>query len=152
MILSALTAVMAASLGIPAAFYLLYPPRARRDQEWAEAGDISEFAPNQPQELVFRRTRLDGWKVQSEKSSVWVVRTSDGHAAAFSPWCTHLGCAYHWDEEKHVFVCPCHGSIFASDGRVLTGPAVRRLDQYEVRVDGGKLWLGPLGKSEHPNG
>jgi menaquinol-cytochrome c reductase iron-sulfur subunit len=152
MIVSGLAAVMAAALGVPAALYLLYPSRVRRDPEWAETGDIGEFTPNQPQELVFRRTRLDGWKVQSEKSSAWVVRTSDGHVAAFSPWCTHLGCAYHWDEQRHAFVCPCHGSIFASDGRVLTGPAPRPLDQYEVKVDGGKLWLGPVRKSEHPNG
>ena len=143
---------MAAALGIPAALYLFAPSRARGDQEWAEVGDISEFALNQPQELVFRRTRVDGWKVQSEKSSVWVVKTADAKAAVFSSWCTHLGCAYHWDEQKHVFICPCHGSAFASDGRVLTGPAVRPLDRYQVKIDAGKLWLGPLEKSEHTEG
>ncbi len=151
MIVSGLTAVIAAALGIPAVVYLLYPSRVRRDPEWVEAGDISEFAVNQPQELVFRRTRLDGWKVQSEKSSAWVVKTAGGHVAAFSTWCTHLGCAYHWEEDKHVFVCPCHGSIFASDGRVLTGPAERPLDQYEVKVDGGMLRLGPVRKPDHPD-
>jgi len=63
---------------------------------------------------------------------------------AFAPQCTHLGCGYHWDEQKQYFVCPCHSSTFSIDGEVLSGPAPRPLDRYEVRVQGEKLWLGPV--------
>ena len=44
---------------------------------------------------------------------------------AFNPACTHLGCAYHWDESPNNFVCPCHASVFSIDGKVLVGPAPR---------------------------
>lgn len=143
-----LGSVMAGALAVPAALYLLYPPRVRKDSEWTEAGELDELTPNQPQELRFRRNRLDGWKVSSEKSSAWVIKTSGSNVVAFSPWCTHLGCAYHWDEEKRVFNCPCHGSVFAPDGRVLGGPATRPLDRYDVKMEDGKLWLGPVRKPE----
>jgi len=63
---------------------------------------------------------------------------------AFAPQCTHLGCAYHWDESSHNFICPCHTSAFSIDGKVLAGPAPRPLDRYTVKVEGNKLQIGPL--------
>src|SRR6516162_4953747 len=72
-----LWALIAASLGLPALIYLLVPPRERRQSEWVEAGDIRQLSPNTPVELTFRRTRVDGWKVISEKSTAWVVRQAD---------------------------------------------------------------------------
>ena len=35
-----------------------------------------------------------------------------------------------------AIVCPCHGSQFAIDGTVLTGPAVRALPHYALTFDG----------------
>ena len=139
-----LWALIAAALGLPALIYLLVPPRERRQSEWVEAGDIRQLTPNTPVELTFRRTRVDGWKVTSQKSTAWVVRQADDRVTAYSPECTHLGCAYHWDQGKTEFVCPCHNSLFAIDGKVLGGPAPRPLDRFQTRVEGTKLLLGPL--------
>jgi nitrite reductase/ring-hydroxylating ferredoxin subunit len=33
--------------------------------------------------------------------------------------------------------CPCHGSVYAADGRVLSGPAPRSLDTLPMQVQGG---------------
>ena len=90
---------------------------------------------------------VDGWKINSEKGTAWVVKTAEGKVIAFSPICTHLGCAYHWDANKTEFVCPCHGSDFAIDGKVLSGPAPRPLDRYEVKVENSRVWLGPVNQS-----
>lgn len=141
-----LSALMSAALALPAAVYLFLPPRKRKDPEWVEAGDLSQIDPHQPLEVVFRRTRTDGWKVASEKATAWVVNTGD-RVIAFSPWCTHLGCAYHWDQQKRTFLCPCHASAFDINGKVLAGPAPRPLDRYEVKVEGNRVWLGPVRKS-----
>jgi len=135
---------ISAALGLPALVYLLLPPKARKAEEWIEVGDVGRLAPNSPVELTFRRTRVDGWKVISEKSTAWVVKTADNQVTAFGPQCTHLGCAYHWEESKGQFLFPCHASLFARDGSVVSGPAPRPLDRYRTRLNGGKLLLGKL--------
>jgi menaquinol-cytochrome c reductase iron-sulfur subunit len=139
-----LGAIITAALGLPAVVYLLVPPRMRRQSDWAEAGDISQLALHSPVEMTFRRNRVDGWKVTSEKSTAWVVKNSANQVTAFSPQCTHLGCAYHWDQAQNEFVCPCHNSLFSIDGKVLGGPAPRPLDRYTTKIDGNKLLLGPV--------
>lgn len=138
---------ISAALGLPALIYLLFPPKAKKGEEWIEVGDITRLAPNSPVELTYRRTRVDGWKVTSEKSTAWVVKTADNQVTAFGPQCTHLGCAYHWDDGRDQFLCPCHTSLFAINGKVVSGPAPRPLDRYQTRIDGNKLLLGKLQES-----
>jgi menaquinol-cytochrome c reductase iron-sulfur subunit len=137
-------AVMIASLGIPAIAYLLMPAKIRRKSDWVEAADVTRLIPQVPLEIAFRRIRVDGWRVISEKSTAWVVKFSNSDVVAFAPQCTHLGCAYHWDQRKTEFVCPCHNSVFSVDGKVQAGPARRPLDRYQIKVDGKKLLLGPI--------
>jgi len=140
-------AAISAALGIPALVYLFFPPKARKPDEWVEIGDVTKIAPNSPVEMVFRRNRVDGWKVTSEKGTAWVVKHADNSIVAFGPQCTHLGCAYHWDEGKDDFLCPCHTSVFSIDGKVISGPAPRPLDRFDIKVQGNKLLLGSLRKS-----
>jgi menaquinol-cytochrome c reductase iron-sulfur subunit len=140
----AIGALISAALGLPAAAYLLFPPKAQKADEWIEIGDASRLAPNVPMEMTFRRNRVDGWKVISEKSTAWVVKGADNQVTAFGPQCTHLGCAYHWDESKNEFLCPCHNSLFGVDGKVKAGPAPRPLDRYDLKVEGDKLLIGHL--------
>jgi menaquinol-cytochrome c reductase iron-sulfur subunit len=147
-----LWAIIAAALGLPALVYLFFPPKARKQDEWVDAGDISKFTPNSPVEVTFRRNRVDGWKVISEKSTAWVVKMASGPIVAFGPQCTHLGCAYHWEETKSQFLCPCHASLFAVDGKVVSGPAPRPLDRYQTKIQGNKLELGKLENSKESVG
>ena len=140
----AIGALIGAALGVPAFVYLFFPPKAQKANEWIEIGDISRLAPNAPVEMTFRRNRVDGWKVISEKSAAWVVKSASNRVTAFGPQCTHLGCAYHWEDTKNQFLCPCHSSLFGIDGTVQGGPAPRPLDRYDVRVQGTKLRLGNL--------
>jgi menaquinol-cytochrome c reductase iron-sulfur subunit len=137
---------IAAALAAPALLYLFLPPKLRRESEWIEAGDITTLQPKTPVEMVFRKNRVDGWKISSEIQTAWVVKLPD-QIVAFGPQCTHLGCAYHWDEAKSEFICPCHNSVFAANGVVTSGPAPRPLDRYDVKVDGGKLLVGALHES-----
>ena len=136
--------LIGAALAIPAAVYLLCPPKARKESEWVDATDLATLPAGKPEEISFQRTRVDGWKVTSEKATAWVVKAADNKVTAFAPQCTHLGCAYHWDDPSHTFICPCHTSAFSIDGKVLSGPAPRSLDRYEVKLDGSRLQIGPL--------
>lgn len=37
--------------------------------------------------------------------------------------CPHLGCALKWNEAEKSWDCPCHGSRFEKDGRLIDNPA-----------------------------
>ena len=37
--------------------------------------------------------------------------------------CPHMGCALKWNTAEHSWDCPCHGSRFSEDGKVLNNPA-----------------------------
>lgn len=39
--------------------------------------------------------------------------------------CSHLGCALHYNKAEHSWDCPCHGSRFSENGKVLDNPADR---------------------------
>ena len=142
--------VITAALGLPALVYLLLPPKSRRESEWVEAGDVTKLAPKIPVEMVFRKNRADGWKITSEKQTAWVVKLPDNRVVAFGPQCTHLGCAYHWEETTSQFLCPCHSSVFSVEGSVVSGPAPRPLDRYETRIENGKLLLGAVRETAGP--
>ncbi len=75
-----------------------------------------------------------------------IYRTANGYQA-FSLVCTHLGCTLEEDGEN--FSCPCHGSEFDQDGKVLKGPATKELSELKVDLsEEGKLILttGGLGQ------
>lgn len=135
--------LIGAALAIPAAIYLLFPPKARKASDWVKTTDLGSIPVGKPTEISFQRSRADGWQTITEKATAWVVKQSNSEVVAFTPNCTHLGCAYHWDDPSHTFVCPCHTSAFSIDGKVLGGPAPRPLDRYETRVEAGVLEIGP---------
>jgi len=131
------------ALAAPAAIYLFFPPRVRKEAEWVKTSELSSIPTGVPTEISFNRRRVDGWKVTDEKATAWVVKGAGNQVVAFTPQCTHLGCAYHWDEATHTFICPCHTSSFSIDGKVLGGPAPRPLDRYMTMIENGRLEIGP---------
>ena len=57
--------------------------------------------------------------------------------AVLSPICTHRGCTV--NVEGPALVCPCHGSRYDREGRVLRGPAERPLGRFDVVLAEGVL-------------
>ena len=45
-----------------------------------------------------------------------------------TPRCPHLGCALKWNKAEHSWDCPCHGSRFTEDGKLLDNPATGDLE------------------------
>lgn len=142
-----LGALITIAMAIPTALYLLIPPRVRSRSGWIDAGDVSQLAPGMPIEVSFQESRLDGWKVLTEKKTAWVVKEANNKVVAFGPQCTHLACAYHWQTDAGKFVCPCHGSEFALNGSVIAGPAARPLDRYLTKIENNRLQIGALQQS-----
>lgn len=63
----------------------------------------------------------------------WLVHDNSG-IIALRHACTHLDCLFYYDENKEIFVCPCHGSEFSRDGQVRKGPANRPLDRFPIQL------------------
>jgi menaquinol-cytochrome c reductase iron-sulfur subunit len=126
----------------------LFGRQAARKSGWADAGDVSDIPAGEPCQVRFERVVVDGWKLQNEQASAWIILDEQRHVTAFSPSCTHLGCAYRWQAEKKLFTCPCHGSAFNMRGDVVVGPASRPLDKYATKLEDNRLWLGPLQDSQ----
>ncbi len=138
----ALGSTISAALALPSVIYLLGGSKSSRESDWVDAGDLIQLQLGKPMEITFDRTRVDGWRKFREKTIAWMVRTDEDGVVAYSPQCTHLGCAYHWEARRDRFVCPCHASEFSVHGKVLAGPAARPLDRYDVRVKSGQLLIG----------
>ncbi|MBE6975946.1 MAG: FAD-dependent oxidoreductase [Ruminococcaceae bacterium] len=47
------------------------------------------------------------------------------------PRCPHLGCALKWNTHEHSWDCPCHGSRFTEDGKLLDNPATGDLSKEQ---------------------
>jgi Rieske Fe-S protein len=56
-------------------------------------------------------------------SKVAIHRDAAGQTTEFSAVCPHLGCIVHWNDAESSWDCPCHGSRFHADGKVVNGPA-----------------------------
>jgi glycine/D-amino acid oxidase-like deaminating enzyme/nitrite reductase/ring-hydroxylating ferredoxin subunit len=69
-------------------------------------------------------------KIDGHNVAAW--RDEEGLVHACSAVCTHMGCLVGWNETDRTWDCPCHGSRFAADGKVIHGPAVMPLEPVAV--------------------
>ena len=74
----------------------------------------------------------NGVVVRAGAEAYAVSRDRDGRLRSLSPVCTHMGCHVRWNTAERSWDCPCHGSRFGVDGRVIEGPAVRDLDDKDL--------------------
>lgn len=63
---------------------------------------------------------------------VAVYKAEDGTITALSPRCQHMGCNVDWNDADRTWDCPCHGSRYDREGRVIRGPAKKDLDPAEL--------------------
>ena len=129
---------------VPVLGAALFPIRNRTVTEgggFIPVGDVSELTQGAPLKAAVRATRVDGWSQTKgvELASVWLEMKPDGSVKAFSSICPHLGCSVDYLADSGTFNCPCHGSVFAQDGRVVSGPSPRAMDPLETRVEDGQV-------------
>jgi Rieske Fe-S protein len=60
-----------------------------------------------------------------------VYRDEAGTLHVLSPVCRHLWCIVAWNPAERTWDCPCHGSRYTGEGRVIQGPAVKDLTPIE---------------------
>ena len=138
----AIGALLGAGLGIPAVAYIVGPALQRQEtQDWIPLGSSAKVELGTP--TLFKATveRKTGWIVEQRELSVYVLTDNGRDFVAMSNICTHLGCRVRWISDQERFFCPCHNGVFAKDGTVLAGPPPRPLDRYEVKLEGGTVFI-----------
>jgi len=86
-----------------------------------------------------------GWKPNSGKivrfgsRPVLLIRASESEWRAYSAICTHLNCTVQYQEAERQIWCACHNGFYDLNGRVVSGPPPRPLEEYTVRVRGDEV-------------
>lgn len=124
----------------PALSMLTHPlrtPTTSGSDAFIPVGRLTQFQGGAPVKVDLYADKVDAWNrvVQVKIGSAWVMER-DGQLVAMSTVCPHLGCAIDYDAENTKFVCPCHDSFFALDGKAETGPSPRGMDSLEVQTEG----------------
>lgn len=127
--------------GVPLIGALLGPAWRTKKRHFVKVAEIVTLPIGQPVDLTFAAPTANAYVQETILHSVWAVKHSETTLAVYSPLCPHLGCQYAWDEPSQHFQCPCHGSVFAVDGRVLAGPAPRPLDALPTKIANGALYV-----------
>ncbi|HYM82335.1 MAG TPA: FAD-dependent oxidoreductase [Candidatus Limnocylindria bacterium] len=103
----------------------LYDPsrpikKSKRPAGVPDADDEEEAEPRSTTSIL----RGEGAIVDTRGRKVAVYRNEKGMTHRLSAKCTHLGCTVTWNSAEKTWDCPCHGSRFDRNGRVVTGPAI----------------------------
>jgi menaquinol-cytochrome c reductase iron-sulfur subunit len=137
----ALNAVVATLLAIPLVGFVLSPARRWSWQQWIALGPLADFPENQTRLATYRNPFSRPWDGETANIPCWVRRVSGNEFQVFAINCTHLGCPVRWFPASGLFMCPCHGGVFYSDGMHASGPPPRPLYQYDHKVENGQLWV-----------
>ena len=136
-----LTFLGSLAIGIPLIGALIGPSFMKKRAPWAKIKDVNALVPDEPKEISFTDNREDAFIRETVVRNVWIVKHSSSEITVFSPICPHLGCRYHWNPKGRHFECPCHGSVFSSDGKVIGGPSPRPLDTLPQKIVKGELYV-----------
>jgi cytochrome b6-f complex iron-sulfur subunit len=74
--------------------------------------------------------------IASNAGNFLVTRMGTTTFTALTAQCTHEACVVS-SSTGQSFVCPCHGSEFDTTGRVIIGPAVAPLRQFQTQFADG---------------
>lgn len=139
--IASLVGVSSLIIGMPLISMLIGSSYQSKKENFSKLADVDSLAQGQPATINFADTTHDAYIHETTLHNVWVVKNSQNDISVYSPICPHLGCRYDWDAGNDHFVCPCHGSVFSKDGKVLAGPSPRPLDTLPTRIENGELYI-----------
>src|SRR5207244_721812 len=118
----ALVGLCTAIVGVPLVGFIVAPFFQKVPEKWVTLGKPDDFQIGKTVAVTVTDPSPLPWAGVTAKSGVWLRRVSEDNFIAFSANCTHLGCPVRWLEGADLFMCPCHGGVYYSDGKVAGGP------------------------------
>jgi cytochrome b6-f complex iron-sulfur subunit len=119
----------AGSVLYPIFSYLKPPKQGEVEVTSVKAGKLSEIEKD------------SGKIVKFGSKPVILVRTANDELRAFSATCTHLDCTVQYKKELGLIWCACHNGKYDLNGRNVSGPPPRPLDEYRVIVQGEEVLI-----------
>jgi cytochrome b6-f complex iron-sulfur subunit len=111
----------------PVLRYLVPPIETNMGVDSVVAATATELKPNSAK--IFR----------FGSKPALLVRTAEGEYRAMSATCTHLSCTVQYRKDVQQIWCACHNGMYDLNGRNVSGPPPRPLEQYEVHVQGDEI-------------
>lgn len=74
----------------------------------------------------------EGGVVSYKGKKLGIYKKSKDEIIAVKPYCTHLGCELSWNPLEKTWDCPCHGSRFNFEGKLLTEPSKKDLEKVDL--------------------
>jgi menaquinol-cytochrome c reductase iron-sulfur subunit len=134
-----LSALASAVVSIPVLGFVLAPLLRKEERAWRRVGSVEAFKVGATVAVTFPNATSVTWDGSAGRTAAWLRRMKDQEFVAFAISCTHLGCPVQWKEDANLFMCPCHGGVYYSNGEVAGGPPPRPLPRYNVRVRDGQV-------------
>jgi cytochrome b6-f complex iron-sulfur subunit len=127
LILSGSLVALVGAILYPILSYLKPPKQGEVEVSSVKAGKLSEIQKD------------SGMIVKFGSKPVILLRTAGGDLRAFSATCTHLDCTVQYKKELGLIWCACHNGKYDLNGRNVSGPPPRPLDEYRVVVQGDEV-------------
>jgi len=107
--------------------FMIPPQVSEAEQSAVSAGKISELPLNSGKIFKF-----------GSKPGI-LIRTQSGELKAFSAVCTHLDCTVQYRDDQKMIWCACHNGLYDLNGKNVSGPPPRPLEEFNVNVRGDEI-------------
>ncbi len=121
------------SVFYPIISYLIPPKTTEPKVNSVKAGSSSEFPTNSSKIIKFGR------------KPVILIKTVDNQYKALSASCTHLDCIVQYKTDTKQIWCACHNGTYDLNGRNISGPPPRPLEEYDVKIVKDEIIITKMG-------
>ena len=131
-------------LAVPIVKYLLSPVLRERKpgyESWLSLGPVALYPAGQTRLATFQNPKPGPTDGLTADIPCWVRNIDNSKFQVFAINCAHLGCPVRWFPQSGLFLCPCHGGAYYSDGSRASGPPERGLFEYSYKLDQGRLLI-----------
>jgi Rieske Fe-S protein len=109
--------------------YLNPPKQAEVEVSNVKVGKLSEME------------KESGKIIKFGTKPVILIRTANDELRAFSATCTHLDCTVQFRKDFGMIWCACHNGKYDLNGRNISGPPPRPLDEFRVVIQGDEILI-----------
>ncbi len=139
---AAMGTIAAVVLSIPLTSYFF--GLRKRQTFWVDLGTLAEFRLDETRKIVFDNPLQQPWDGVTALTGVYARYEGQDEQGVekfmvLAVNCAHLGCPVSWFPQSGLFMCPCHGGVYYSNGEHASGPPPRGMYHCTWRVADGKL-------------